>query len=194
MGERGADCAQRSHLDHQDMFLIYHNPSDATIQYIALTQYFRQQGFCRWIAPTSFVFIKKIFIHYIPSIFCYPFSTLIFSPFLYMLSALLSNISFLKIYIIYFLCLKLFWLRWTAQEVTLSLSLFMCCSVRPLFFLLVSLEFFLVPKSFNAVSRKFKRCLKFQGCFNEVTGMFHGSFRGFCRKLMGVSKKLKRRF
>ena len=39
------------------------------------------------------------------------------------------------------------------------------------------LVFFLVPKSFNGVSRKFKGSLKFQGCFKEVSRMFQGSFR-----------------
>ena len=40
----------------------------------------------------------------------------------------------------------------------------------PFFFLSVSLEFFLVLKSFNGVSIKFKGkgCLKFKGCFTDV--------------------------
>ena len=40
------------------------------------------------------------------------------------------------------------------------------------FFLLVSLEFYLVLKCFNGVLRKFRGCLKFQGCFKDVAGKF----------------------
>ena len=50
---------------------------------------------------------------------------------------------------------------WAAQEVMLSLSLFVLPFVP--FFLLVSLKFLLVLKSFNGVSRQFKECLKFNG-------------------------------
>ena len=45
-------------------------------------------------------------------------------------------------------------------------------SVRPLFFLLVSLKFLLVLKSFNGVSRQFKECLKFNGSFKAVSRKF----------------------
>ena len=43
---------------------------------------------------------------------------------------------------------------------------------RPLFFLLVSLKFPLVLKSFNGVSRQFKECLKFNGSFKAVSRKF----------------------
>ena len=46
------------------------------------------------------------------------------------------------------------------------------------FFLLVSLEFYLVLKCFNGVLRKFRGCLKFQGCLKDVSRMLHGSFNG----------------
>ena len=36
--------------------------------------------------------------------------------------------------------------------------------------------FFLVLKGFNGVSRKLKGCLKFVGCFMEVSRIFQGSF------------------
>ena len=44
--------------------------------------------------------------------------------------------------------------------------------VRPLFFLLVSLMFLLILKSFNGVSRQFKECLKFNGSFKAVLRKF----------------------
>ena len=44
--------------------------------------------------------------------------------------------------------------------------------VRPLFFLLVSLKFLLVLKSFNGVSKQFKQCLKFNGSFKAVSRKF----------------------
>ena len=37
------------------------------------------------------------------------------------------------------------------------------------FFLLVSLKFLLVLKSFNGVSRQFKGCLKIKGSFKDVS-------------------------
>ena len=40
------------------------------------------------------------------------------------------------------------------------------------FFLLVSLKFLLVLKSFNGVSRQFKECLKFNGSFKAVSRKF----------------------
>ena len=49
---------------------------------------------------------------------------------------------------------------------------FVCSSVCPLFFLLVSLKFLLVLKSFNGVSRLFKGCLKFKGSFKDVSKKF----------------------
>ena len=42
-----------------------------------------------------------------------------------------------------------------SDVVTQSVRSFVCPFVRPLFFLLVSLEFYLVLKSFNGVSRNF---------------------------------------
>ena len=40
------------------------------------------------------------------------------------------------------------------------------------YFLLVSLKFPLVLKSFNVVSRQFKGCLKFNGSFKDVSRKF----------------------
>ena len=61
---------------------------------------------------------------------------------------------------------------------TLSLSSFVP------FFLLVSLKIYLVPKSFNGVSRKFLVYLKFlgvlrklQGCFKEVLRVYTKNFK-----------------
>ena len=45
-------------------------------------------------------------------------------------------------------------------------------SVRPLFFLLVSLKFLLVLNGFDGVSRQFKECLKFNGSFKAVSRKF----------------------
>ena len=42
----------------------------------------------------------------------------------------------------------------------------------PFFFLLVSLKFLLVLKSFNGVSKQFKQCLKFNGSFKAVSRKF----------------------
>ena len=39
-----------------------------------------------------------------------------------------------------------------------------------------SFSVFGVLKSFNGVSRKFKGCLKFQGCFKAVLRVFTGNF------------------
>ena len=64
---------------------------------------------------------------------------------------------------------------------TLSLSSCFRVSVRPLFFLFVSLKFLLVLKSFNGVSRQFKECLKFNG----VSRLFQGSFMGVTRVFKG---------
>ena len=69
---------------------------------------------------------------------------------------------------------------------TLSLSSSVCPFVFPfvcsLFFLLVSLEFYLVLKCVNGVLRKFRGCLKFQGCFKDVSRMLQGSFNGIYKK------------
>ena len=46
----------------------------------------------------------------------------------------------------------------------------------------VTNEFFLSPKRFNGVSRKFKGCLKFEGCFMEVLRMCQGSYECVYRK------------
>ena len=92
---------------------------------------------------------------------------------------------------------------------TLSLSscfrVFVFPFVRPLFFLLVSLRFPLVLKSFNGVSRQFKGCLrfsgsfkdisrKFQGCFKEVSRVFEGSLKGVSRKFHECFKEVSRLF
>ena len=53
---------------------------------------------------------------------------------------------------------------------------YLCPSVCPsLFFLLVSLKFLLVLKSFNDVSRQFKGCSRFNGSFKDVSRMCQGS-------------------
>ena len=62
-------------------------------------------------------------------------------------------------------------------------------SVRPsLFFLLVSLKFLLVLKSFNGASRQFKECLKFNGSFKEVLRVFQGCFKDVSRVFKGCLK------
>ena len=73
---------------------------------------------------------------------------------------------------------------------TLSLS----SSVRPLFFLLVSLKFLLVLKSFKGVSRQFKEHLNFNGSFKEVLRVFQGVSRMFQGCLKGVSRLFQGRF
>ena len=65
---------------------------------------------------------------------------------------------------------------------TLSLSSFICSSVRPFFFSLVSLK----SVCFKEVSRVFQGSFKgvlrkFQGCFKEVSRVFQGSFKGVSR-------------
>ena len=47
----------------------------------------------------------------------------------------------------------------------------------PFFFLLVSLKFLLVLKSFNGVSRQFKECLNFNESFKKVLRVFQGRFK-----------------
>ena len=73
----------------------------------------------------------------------------------------------------------------------------------------MSLDFYLVLKSFNDVSRKFHGCLKFQGsfkdvswklqeCFKEVLwkfqGCFQGSFKGVFKTFLGCLKDVSRKF
>ena len=58
----------------------------------------------------------------------------------------------------------------------------------------MSLEFYLVQKSFNDVSRKFKCCLKFQGCFKAVLRVFTKNFKGVFRKFKGCFKDVSRVF
>ena len=41
---------------------------------------------------------------------------------------------------------------------------------------------------------KFKRCLKFQGYFKDVTRMFQGSFKGVYRNFVGFLGKVKECF
>ena len=48
------------------------------------------------------------------------------------------------------------------------------CVRVSLFFLLVSLKFLVIFKSFNDVSRVFKGCLKFKGSFKDVSRKFKG--------------------
>ena len=55
---------------------------------------------------------------------------------------------------------------------TLSLSPSVRVSVRPLFFLLLSLKFLLILKSVNGVSMQFEECLKFNGSFKAVSRKF----------------------
>ena len=78
---------------------------------------------------------------------------------------------------------------------TLSLSLcfrvFVCVFVHPLFFLLVSMKFLLVLKSFNGVSRQFKECLKFNGSFKEVLRVFQGVLKGVLRKFQECFKDVE---
>ena len=76
---------------------------------------------------------------------------------------------------------------------TLSLSPF----VRPLFFLLVSLKFFLVLKSLNGVSRQIKEYLKFNGSFkgvSKVLRVFQGGFKDILRVFQGSFKSVSRKF
>ena len=68
---------------------------------------------------------------------------------------------------------------------TLSLSVCVHPSVRPLFFVLVSLKFPLVLKGFNVVSRQFKGCLKFIGSFKDVS-----SFKGVSWIFQGCFKEV----
>ena len=65
-----------------------------------------------------------------------------------------------------------------------------------LFFLLVSLKFLLVLKSFNGASRLFKVCLKFKRSFKDVEGSFKGveSFKGASRKFQECFKEVSRVF
>ena len=70
-----------------------------------------------------------------------------------------------------------------------SVCVFVCFSVP--FFLLVSLKFLLVLKSFNGVSRLFKGCLMFQGSFKQV---LQSGFKGLSRKLKGCFKEVLRVF
>ena len=46
--------------------------------------------------------------------------------------------------------------------------------------------FYLVLKSFNYVSRKFKGCLKFQGCIMEVLRVSSESFKSVLKKVSRV--------
>ena len=52
--------------------------------------------------------------------------------------------------------------------------------------------FYLVLKSVNCVSRMYKGCLKFQGCFKEVLRVFSESFKGkFPECFKSVSRKFQ---
>ena len=85
------------------------------------------------------------------------------------------------------------------QFVRSSVCSSVCLSVvRPFFsssVLGVCSAFFLVLKSFNIrVSRKFKGCLKFQGCFKEVLRVFTGNFKGVQGSFRSVSRKFQECF
>jgi len=58
----------------------------------------------------------------------------------------------------------------------------------------MALVFFLVPKSFNGVSRRFKGRLKFQGCFKKVSRVFQGSFKSVSKKFQECSKEVSGKF
>ena len=62
-------------------------------------------------------------------------------------------------------------------------------------------DFFLSPKSFNGISREFKRCFKlegclwkFQGCFKKILRVFTESFNGVSRKFQGCLTEVSRVF
>ena len=72
---------------------------------------------------------------------------------------------------------------------------FICSLVMKEFFLnRMALVFYLVLASFNCVFRKIKGCLKFKGCFKEVSMMFQVSFKGVYKKFQGSSKGVSRKF
>ena len=73
---------------------------------------------------------------------------------------------------------------------------FVCSCFRSCvpFFLLVSLKFLLVLKSFNTVSRQFKECLKFNGSFKDVSRKFLGCFMEVSRVFQGSLKGASRKF
>ena len=76
---------------------------------------------------------------------------------------------------------------------TLSLSVFMfSCFCSSLFFLLVSLKFFLFLKSFIGASRLLKGCLKCKECFKEVLRVFTERFKGLSRKFKECFKEVSR--
>ena len=58
----------------------------------------------------------------------------------------------------------------------------------------MSLEFFLVLKSFNGVSRKRKGCFKLKLCSKEVSRMFQESFKVVYRKFKECFKEVSRVF
>ena len=65
-----------------------------------------------------------------------------------------------------------------------------CSCVRPsLFFLLVSLKFLLVLKSFNGVSRLFKGYLEFKGSIKDVLRKFYGCLQKVTEFFKGDSKE-----
>ena len=55
----------------------------------------------------------------------------------------------------------------------------------------MSWGFYLVLKSVNGVSRKFKGCLKFEGCFKEVLRVFQGGFKSVSRKFQEWVKEVQ---
>ena len=73
-----------------------------------------------------------------------------------------------------------------SDVVTQFVGSFVCPFVRPFFFLLVSLKFYLVLKSFNGVSRKFLVCLKFVGVLRKLQGYFKEVLRVFTKSFKEV--------
>ena len=80
------------------------------------------------------------------------------------------------------------------MSLCMCVCVFVCSCVRSHFLLLVYLEFNLVLKSFNGVSRKFEECLEFQGCFQSVLRVLAKSFNEGSGIYQGCSKKVSRVF
>ena len=55
----------------------------------------------------------------------------------------------------------------------------------------VTKEFFLNLYIFSDVSRKFKVCFKFKGCFDEVSRMFQEVLRAFTEHFKGILRMFK---
>ena len=76
------------------------------------------------------------------------------------------------------------------------MSVFICLCVRlcVVFFLLVSLKFYLLLKSSNGVLRGFEVSRGFQGCFKEVSRKVQGWFKDVLRVFSKSFNKFKRCF